>query len=212
LPSDPCSTDYEPWVAAHGDALDVTIVQVAHVDQAVLAPNQGCTSEGHPHTYLLALSSPFTGSTVNDLADGTLFVAAPAGLASASSVPTGWSVQRSFEQEPGPPPIWVQVYARAAVANDGPLEGPGQLVLYQAFGVIGEWTDTRAEKATERGAESIDVSVNGVRQQLWSYVTTGELLLGWTLDSKSLGLVGNSADMTASELVAVAESVTFESK
>ncbi len=210
LPSDPCSEDYEPWLAARGETLEVTVIQVARANLVSLAPNQGCTDEGYGHTYHLALSSPFSGSIVNDLAGGTLFVARPAGLATAARLPSGWSLQRSFEQEPGPPPIWVQVYGEAAVPEGGPVEGPGQLVLYQAFGVIGEWSDTRAEKARERGATQVTVSVNGEDRALWRDGTSGELLLSWTLDGKSLGLVGNTADITADELVKTAEAVAFE--
>lgn len=208
LASDPCSQDYEPWLAAHGEALDATVVEVAREHVATFGPNQGCTLEGHPQTYHLALPSPFAGTTVNDLAGGTLYVARPAGLATAGWVPPNWSLQRSFEQEPGPPPIWVQVYAATDV-GDGPVEGPGQVVLYQAFGLIGEWSDVRAEKARERGATPVAVKVNGEPQTLWRDPTSGELDLGWTLGGKSFGVVGNSADLTNDGLVKIAEGVTF---
>jgi hypothetical protein len=208
LRSDACSTDYEPWLAARGDMLDVTVVQIAHPDQAVLPPNAGCTLEGHGHRFLLALAAPFGGTTVNDLSGGTLFVAAPAGLARATSLPAGWSLQRSFEQEPGPPPIWVQVYAPGPVADAGPVEGPGRLVLYQALGISGEWDDVRAEKARERGGSPTDVSVHDVPLKAWTDPSTGELLLAWTLNGRSFGLIGNLADMTLQDLVTAAESVT----
>jgi len=208
-PSDLCSDDYEPWLAARGETLDVTVIQVAREHLGSFAPNQGCRMVGYGHTYHLALSARFTGTTVNDLAGGTLFVASPPGLATANRLPSGWSLQRSFEQEPGPPPIWVQVYAGAEVADDVPVEGPWQLVLYQAFGVIGEWSGTRAEKARERGAVQVAVTVNGEAQMLWRDPGSGELLLGWTLDGKSLGLVGNTADMTADELVKKAGGIVF---
>ena len=208
LRSDACSTDYIPWLAANGDTLDVAIIQIAHPDQAGLPLNGGCRLEGYEHEFRLALPAPFTGTTVNDLAGGTLFVGAPAGIARASTIPAGWSLQRSFEQEPGPPPIWVQVYAPAAVADAGPVEGPGQLVLYQALGISSEWDDLRGLKAQERGASSTDVTVHGVAEKLWIDPSTGELLVAWTLDGRSFGLIGNLADMTAAQLVTSAESVT----
>ena len=204
LPSDPCSAGYEPWLAARGDTLDVAVVEIPREHTA---PNQACDLLGHGHVYHLALEAPFTGTTVNDLTGGTFYVVPPVGLASTSRLPSGWTLQRSFEQEPGPPPIWVQVYAASAV-GEGPIEGPGELVLYEAFGLIGEWSDTRAEKARERGAAQLTVRVSGTPEILWRDGASGELLLSWTLDGKSLGLVGNTADMTADQLVNIAEGVT----
>jgi hypothetical protein len=101
------------------------------------------------------------------------------------------------------------VYEKTAVGEGCDVEGPGRLVLYQAFGSTGEWSDTRSEKARERGAEQLAVTVNGDAQTLWRDGTSGELLLSWTLEGKSLGLVGNNADMTADQLVNMAEGVTF---
>ena len=65
--------------SANGDTLDVAIIQIAHPDQAGLPLNRGCRLEGYEHEFRLALPAPFTGTTVNDLAGGTLFVGAPAG-------------------------------------------------------------------------------------------------------------------------------------
>jgi hypothetical protein len=205
VPSDPCSADYEPWLAVDGDRIDVTVVEVARQGQATLAPNTGCTLEGYGHTYHLALATPFTGTTVKDRSGGTLFVGTPAGLAEARAVPPGLTLRLSFEQEPGPPAIWVRVYAATDVPDTGPYEGPGRLVAYQAFGLSEEWTGTRGEKARERGAEQFSVSVNGQGETLWHDPSSGELLLGWTLDGKSLALVGNTADMSAAELVEIAQ-------
>lgn len=209
LASDPCSTAYQPWLVERGEVMDVTVVQVEREHSPTLGQNQVCTSEGHFYTFRLALSSPFTGTTVNDLTGGSLFVASPPGVATANQMPAGWKLRRSFEQEPGPPPIWVEIYAPSEVAASGPYEGPGQLVLYQAFGLIGEWSDTRAEKARERGATPIVVSVNGTTQTLWQDGASGELDLSWTLGGDSFGLVGNTADMTADELVRIADTVTL---
>jgi hypothetical protein len=204
-PSDPCSADYEPWLAVEGDVLKVSVVEIARQGQATLAPDFACRLLGYGHTYHLALAAPFTGTTVKDATGGTLFVATPAGLAEPRDLPSGWTLQLSFEQEPGPPVIWVRVYAPAAVPDSGPFEGPGRLVVYQAFGLSEEWTGVRSEKARERGAEQFPVSVNGQSAALWHDPSSGELLLGWTLDGRSLALVGNAADMSAADLVAIAQ-------
>jgi hypothetical protein len=128
----------------------------------------------------------------------------PAGLAEPRVVPPGWTLQLSFGQ-PGPPAIWVRVYAAAAVPDRASVEGPGRLVVYQAFGLSDEWTGTRAKKARDLGAEQFPVSVNGQGQALWHVPSSGELLLGWTLGGKSLALVGNAADMSAAQLVEIAQ-------
>ena len=207
LPSDPCSADYEPWVATRGDTLDVVVAEILREHTVT---SQTCPAIGIEHVYHLALAAPFVGTTVKGLGGGTFYVVPPAGLALASRLPRGWTLQRSFEQDPGPPPIWVQVYAATTVA-DGPIEGPGSLVLYEAFGLIGEWSDVRAEKARERGATQLPVHVNGAPEVLWQDGASGELLLSWTLDGASFGLVGNTADMTADQLVSIAEGVTYAS-
>jgi hypothetical protein len=206
LASDACSADYEPWVAARGDQLDVEVVEVDRPDQAT---GGACTLMGYGHTYHLKLGAPFTGTTVNDLAQGgTLYVGTPPGAFVATSLPNGWSLQRALQQEPGPPPIWVEVYAAASVGNQ-PFEGPGQLVLYQAFGVIGEWTDTRSSKSEARGGHPVAVTLNGKAATVWVDEASGELLLAWTLNGQSLGLIGNAADMTPQELATFAEGVAL---
>ncbi len=207
LASDACSSDYVPWLAARADELDVAVVAVRHEQQATLPPNTSCRLVGFSHTFHLALPNPFAGTRVNDVTGGIFFVFGPQDLATIVDLPDGWSQVRTFQQEPGPPPIWVQVFAIGDVAKDAPDEGPGHVVLFQAFGESAEWTDTRAEKARERGATSSPVTVNGEERPLWSDAASGELLLAWKLAERSLGLVGNSADMTADELVDVAQSV-----
>lgn len=204
-PSDACSSDYEPWLAVDGDTLNVTVVEVARQDQARLGPNFGCTLEGYDHTYHLALAAPFTGTTVKDPAGGTFFVTPPAWLAVAPIVRTGWKLQLSVEEEPGPPVIWLRVYASSAVPDTGPFEGPGRLVVYEALGMSDEWTGTGAEKMRERGAEQFPVAVNGQGATVWHDPASGDLLLAWTLDGKSLALVGNTADLSAAQLVEIAQ-------
>ena len=204
--SDPCSEDYEPWVAPSGDRLEVKVVNVNRPYSTQLGPNTACTLVGYGHTYHLRLADPFLGTTVNDLAEGgTLYVGTPPGALVATSLPAGWALQRSFQQEPGPPPIWVEIYAPGPVGNE--WEGPGQIVLYQAFGSVGEWSDTRAIKAESRGAVAVPVTLNGTSATVWFDQASGELLLAWTLGDQSVGLIGNATDLTPQELVTIAEGV-----
>jgi hypothetical protein len=208
--ADPCSTDYQPWVGPNGDELDATVVEIAHPEQPPLGFNEGCSAVGYVYQFHLTLPAPFTGTTINELAQGgTLLVGAPPSIATiaAADLPAGWSRQQSISQEPGPPPIWIQVFAAAPV--EPPLEGPGRLVLYQALGISPEWTDTRALKSQERGGAPISVTLHGQKTPLWVDKSTGELLLGWDLDGNSFGLIGNSADLTQSQLVSIAEGITI---
>jgi hypothetical protein len=129
----------------------------------------------------------------------------PAGLAQANSIPTGWTLQRSFQQDPGPPVIWVRVYAKAPVVETDPLEGPGRLVAYQAFGSSPLWTGPRTDDARAHGGEQFPVAINGQAATVWHVPSSGELLVAWTLGGKSLALVANSADLSAAQLVDVAQ-------
>ena len=200
LASDPCSQDYEPWVALRGDELDVAVFNVVRPEQAKLGPNEGCTLEGYGLTYHLALAAPFTGTIANDVSGGTLFVSTPPAAVVATALPKGWTLQKEFEQEPGPPAIWVEVYGAGPVAEEP--EGPGRLVLYQAFGVVGEWSDTRTEKSRERGGKPVSVPMGIDTAMVWVDSVSGELLLPWTLNGQSVALIGNSADMTPEQLAA----------
>lgn len=129
----------------------------------------------------------------------------PPGLAEARTIPAGWTLQRSFEQAPGPPVIWVRVYAQNSVADTDPLEGPGRLVAYQALGLSQVWTSTRTDDARAHGAEQFPVSVNDQAATVWHVPSSGELLLAWTLGGKSLALVSNTADLSAAQLVEIAQ-------
>ncbi len=84
-----CSTDYAPWVAAAGADLEVAVVLVSHPDQATMPPNAGCSDVGHGYTFHLLLPTQFAGSTVHDLAGGTLWVKPPSGLVDPTSLPSG---------------------------------------------------------------------------------------------------------------------------
>jgi hypothetical protein len=129
----------------------------------------------------------------------------PAGLAESSAIPAGWTLQRSFQLEPGPPVVWVRVYAKAAIPDSDPLEGPGRLVAYQAFGSSQEWTGTRTDKARLIGAEQFPVTVNGETAAVWHVPSTGELLLAWSLGGNSLALVANITDFSAAGILEVAQ-------
>ena len=129
----------------------------------------------------------------------------PAGLAAANAIPAGWTLQRSYQLEPGPPVVWVRVYAKAAIPDTDPLEGPGRLVAYQAFGLSQEWTGTRTDKARAIGAEQFPVTVNGQAAAVWHVPSTGELLLAWTLGDDSLALVANIADFSAAGILEVGQ-------
>lgn len=73
LASDPCSQDYEPWLAPRGGQLDLRVVSVKRDGQAQLGRNQGCTMEGYGYTYHLRLPGVFAGTRVTDLANGQIF-------------------------------------------------------------------------------------------------------------------------------------------
>jgi hypothetical protein len=126
-------------------------------------------------------------------------------LATANAIPAGWTLQRSFQLEPGPPVVWVRVYAKGAVPDTDPFEGPGRLVAYQAFGLSKEWTGTRTDKARLIGAEQFPVTVNGQSAAVWHVPSTGELLMAWTLGDDSLAVVGNIADFSAAGILEVAQ-------
>jgi hypothetical protein len=205
---DPCTTDYAPWLAPRGDELDVAVSHVAHPAPARSGPMVFCTLEGHFWQFHLLLAAPFDGTTVNDLAGGTLLVGPPASTARLGSIPAGWTLQASFQIEPGPPPMWAEIYGPAP-GPPGSEEGPGWLALYQAFGIVGEWSETRAVKSQDRGGTATAVTFRGRPAVVWVDPGIGELLFAWEAGGRSYGLVGNSADMTVDDLVRYAESVTI---
>ena len=203
----PCTTDYAPWLAPRGDELDVVVVHVPHERPDASGPMVFCTLEGHFWQFHLLLAEPFAGTTIRDLGGGgTLLVGPPAGTALLRVVPPGWLLQAQFQMEPGPPPMWTQIYAPGPV-DPIPDEGPGRLVFYQAFGIVGEWTDTRAVKSEDRGGSAVDVVLLGRPAKVWVDPAIGELLLGWDVGGRSYGLIGNLADMSVDDLVRYAESV-----
>lgn len=149
--------------------------------------------------------SPSTSPSASPLAASVSPSHEPPGLAEARAIPAGWTLQRSFQQDPGPPVVWVRVYTRAPLPETDPLEGPGRIVAYQAFGVSQVWTGTRTDDARSHGGEQFPVSVNDQAATVWHVPSSGELLLAWTLGGKSLALVANTADMSAAQLVEIAQ-------
>ena len=194
-PADFCSTDYAPWAAAAGADLDVALALVSHPDQATAPPNGGCAAVGHGYTFHLRLPAPFAGSTVHDLAGGTLWVRPPSGLVEPQALPPGWQLQWSGDEPAAEPPLWVRVYAPAGSQVTGGNGGRGQLDLYQAFG---------AATQIGGGPERRTVQIGGSPGVLLREPASGELLLQWMVGPNGVALVGNEADMTLDQLLAIA--------
>jgi hypothetical protein len=76
-PSDFCATDYEPWLAVRGGAIEVVIVPFRHPEQATAPPDTGCFLMGYEWTFHLALAEPFTGTIVKDVGRGGTFAVGP---------------------------------------------------------------------------------------------------------------------------------------
>lgn len=197
-PADFCSTDYQPWVAAAGADLEVAVTQLAHPDQATAPPNGACADVGHGYTFHLLLPAPFAGSTVHDLAGGTLWVRSPSGLVEPQSLPQGWKLAYSGDEPAAEPPLFVRVYAPPGSHVTGDNGGRGQLDLYQAFGAA-----TRIGGGPERST----VQVGAGQGVLLREPATGEMLLQWMVGPDGVALVGNEADMTLDQLLAIARSV-----
>ena len=197
-PADFCSTDYAPWAAAVGADLQVAVALVSHPDQATAPPNGACADVGHGYTFHLLLPAPFAGSTVRDLAGGTLWVRPPAGLVEPTSLPAGWQLGWSGDEPGAEPPLWARVYAPAISHVTGGNAGRGQLDLYQAFG---------AATQIGGGPERSTVQVGASPGVLLREPETGEMLLQWMVGSDGVALVGNEADMTLDQLLAIARGV-----
>ena len=197
-PHDFCSTDYVPWVAAAGADLEVAVVLVSHPDQATAPPDTGCGDIGYGYTFHLRLPAPFAGSTIRDLTGGTLWVRPPPGLVEPQALPSGWQLAYSGDEPAAEPPLWVRVYAPAGSQVAGSNGGRGQLDLYQAFG-----SATRIGGGSERST----VQFGGSQGVLLRDPASGELLLQWMVGSNGVALVGNEADMTLDQLLAIAATV-----
>jgi hypothetical protein len=198
-PWDFCSTDYVPWVASAGADLQVAVVLVPHSDQATAPPNAACPAVGHAYTFHLLLQAPFAGSTIHDVAGGTLWVSPPSGLVEPQALPSGWRLQWSGDESAAEPPLWVRVYAPANSHVTGGNSGRGQLDLYQAFG---------AATQIGGGPERRTVEIGGSPGVLLREPASGELLLQWMVGPNGVALVGNEADMTLDQLLAIATAIT----
>ena len=195
-PDDFCSTDFAPWVAPNGHALDVAVVVDQHPERGTAPPDLLCVGVGHGYTYHLLLARPFAGSTIHDLSGGTLWVREPPGLVMPGLLPNDWQLQRSEDAPTARPSLWTRVYAAGHIA--APNRGAGQLVLYQAFGAA-----TNIGGGTERQA----LDVNGAPAVLLRDPSFGELLLQWTVGGDGVALVANEADLTIDQLLEIARAV-----
>jgi hypothetical protein len=208
LESDGCSEDYTAWVGGTVDRLEVAVVEIDHIRIDFVA----CLGLGFPHTYHLRLPDRYDGAEVFDHWGATHLVGQPNEAATLARVPDGWSV---VLEEAGccgtEPPVWVQVYSAVPV-GEPPHEGPGRLVLYEAFGISDEWSGLRAEKSEGRGGHPEAVTMHGESVTVWVDEASGELLLAWTQDGRSYGLIGNLADMSVDDLTGFAESLTATSE
>ena len=195
-PDNFCSTDFAPWVAPNGDALDLAVVVVPHPERGTAPPDLVCVGVGHSYTYHLLLARPFAGSTIHDLSGGTLWVREPPGLVMPELLPNAWQLQRSEDVPMARPPLWARVYAAAQIA--APNRGAGQLDLYQAFG---------APTNIGGGSERQVLDVNGTQAVLLRDPELGELLLQWTVGGDGVALVANEADVTIDQLLEIARAV-----
>ncbi len=89
----------------------------------------------------------------------------------------------------------MRVYAPAGSRVTGSNGGRGQLDLYQAFG---------AATQIGGGPERSTVQIGGSPGVLLREPASGELLLQWMVGPDGVALVGNEADMTVDQLLAIA--------
>jgi hypothetical protein len=68
--ADPCSMAYEATAQIVGEELEIGIYARRH--PMPLPPNTGCDAMGHLRTVSIELEQAFTGTTVRDLAGGTV--------------------------------------------------------------------------------------------------------------------------------------------
>jgi hypothetical protein len=193
-----CSTDYAPWVAENGEALDAAVAVVPHPEQATAPPNAGCADVGFGYTFHLLLPRPFVGSTIHDLAGGTLWVREPTGLVTPGVLPPGWQLQLSEDEPEAQPPLWARVYAPDGTKVEAPNRGAGQLDLYQAFG---------AATKIGGGSERRGIRINGSAAVLLHDPGLGEWLLQWVVAGDGVALVGNEADLTLDQMLEIARAV-----
>lgn len=120
--------------------------------------------------------------------------------------PDGWTMLSNGVGVPGFPDIQWSVYGPA-----GPEvprhEGPGRLVLYEAWPPSDAYVQSRITASRHAEGKGVAVTVCGDRTEVWTNASTGELLVGWTFRGKSDVLVANAADYSVEELIQSAERV-----
>jgi hypothetical protein len=121
--------------------------------------------------------------------------------------PEGWTMLGNGVGVPGFPDLQWSVYGPS-----GPevprQEGPGRLVLYEAWPPSDAYVQSRVAASRKTGGVGVAVTVCGNRTELWTNQSTGELLVGWTDRGKSDVLVANTADLSPDELIQAAERVS----
>jgi hypothetical protein len=161
----------------------------------------------------LNVPSPTPTAVAVATAEATIAACVPnptdAGPALAGIVelrPAGWTMLSNGVGVPGFASVQWSVYGPAGpeVPRE---EGPGRLVLYEAWPPSDAYFEQRVATSQKAGGEGIDVTVCGDRTELWTSSSTGEILVGWTYRGKSDVLVANVADYTAEQLVQSAERV-----
>jgi hypothetical protein len=214
LASNSCTADYAPWVGMRDGILLVDVVETVPFGRALPGNTPiPCTVEGYGYAFHVGLSEPFDGTTVEDGAGTTLWVAPPAGLAKLTVLPSGWSLQAGFDVPSASPSLYAQVYAAGPIpeptdpasADAAPREGPGRLFAYQAFGAavnasIGDPT-----------AEEIPIEVHGATVTLYHRKQDGEYFLKFSVDGDGIALDANDRDFTPEALAVVANGISLPS-
>ncbi|MEO7332779.1 MAG: hypothetical protein ABIZ71_02425 [Gemmatimonadales bacterium] len=196
-PENPCSVAYHGTANIDGDELVIGIYAESNPNRP---DDLMCTLEGHFRSLTISLPAPFEGSRVRDQAGQLWFLERPSSLVQITGLPDGW-VLRSEESLPeSPTGRWSRVYALPGVSV-APGTSVGQVVLFQAFG---------APANVSGGDLQPDVEINGQRATFYFWEPAGEMVLVWKIGDDGVALVGNLADFTREEFIALAESVMSE--
>lgn len=123
------------------------------------------------------------------------------------SRPRGWSRIGELTTIPRFPDTSGQVYGPLG-ATIPPNEGPGRIALYETMPGTDAFLRGRVERSRGKQGKPIAVSVCGESVNVWLEEATGELVIGWADRDKADVLVANTADLTITELVESAESVS----
>jgi hypothetical protein len=196
-PDDPCSIAYRGTAAIDGDELAIGVY--AKPFPGDVPKDLICTAEGHPRSLTLELGAPFHGTRIRDLAGQVFFLDAPPGLVQIRGLPDGWVLRSAQSLPESPTGRWARVYAPPGHVT---LAGSsvGQVELIQAFG---------APANVSGGDLEPDVMVNGETATLYFWAPAGEFVLVWKMGADGVALVGNLADFSREEFIALAESVAM---